>query len=60
MHRQTLQFMQKVLGPEHPDTLKSMNNLGFALYRQGKFVEVEQMRTPDARLPPLSSRILEP
>ena len=27
MHRQVLEVQQRVLGPEHPDTLISMNNL---------------------------------
>ncbi len=35
MHRQVLQLKTKVLGPEHPDTLASMNSIAHALYRQG-------------------------
>jgi hypothetical protein len=31
------------VGPEHPDTLSSMNNLDFALSGQGKYVAAEQM-----------------
>ena len=27
MHRRALELREKVLGPEHPDTLTSMNNL---------------------------------
>jgi hypothetical protein len=43
MHRQTLELRKKVLGPEHPDTLTSMNNLGWVLSSQGKHVEAEQI-----------------
>jgi hypothetical protein len=43
MHRQTLELERKVLGPKHPDTLMSMNDLGSAVSRQGKHVEAEQM-----------------
>ena len=43
MHRQTLELSRKVLGPEHPDTLKSMSELGSVLSSQGKYVEAEQM-----------------
>ncbi|CAG8882505.1 unnamed protein product, partial [Penicillium egyptiacum] len=28
IHRRTLQDREKVLGPEHPDTLTSVSNLG--------------------------------
>ena len=30
-----------VLGPEHPDTLRSRNRIAYALYRQGKYTEAE-------------------
>jgi tetratricopeptide repeat protein len=43
MHRQTLELDMKVSGPEHPDMLTSMNNLGSVLSSQGKYVEAEQM-----------------
>ncbi|KAL4746359.1 P-loop containing nucleoside triphosphate hydrolase protein [Aspergillus terricola var. indicus] len=39
MHRRALRDREKVLGPEHPDTLVSVNNLGWALYQQGKYDE---------------------
>ncbi|KAK1641365.1 kinesin light chain [Colletotrichum phormii] len=42
-HRQTLELSQKVLGPENPSTLVSMNNLALVLERQGKYDEAEQM-----------------
>ena len=34
---------ETVLGPEHPDTLTSVSNLGWALERQGKYEEAEAM-----------------
>ena len=34
VHRQTLELRRKVLGPEHPDTLKCMSELGLALSSQ--------------------------
>jgi hypothetical protein len=34
-----LEQRKKVLGPEHPDTMTSMNNLGSALGSQGKYEE---------------------
>ena len=43
MHRQTLELRQKVLGPKHPDTLRSMSWVAAAPYSQGKHVEAEQM-----------------
>jgi tetratricopeptide (TPR) repeat protein len=43
MHRQVLQSREKVLGPEHPDTLVSVSNLGSVLKRQGKYEEAEVM-----------------
>ena len=39
MHRQALRGYEKVLGPEHPDTLTSVNNVGLVLERQGKYKE---------------------
>ncbi len=36
MHRKMLGARQRVLGPEHPDTLASMNNLANTLHAQGK------------------------
>jgi Tfp pilus assembly protein PilF len=43
MHQQTLELKKKVLGPEHPDTLISMNNLGLVLSSQGRYEEAEAM-----------------
>jgi len=43
MHRQTLNLQEKVLGPEHPDTLLSMRGLAAVLSSQGKHLEAEQI-----------------
>ncbi|KAF2786639.1 hypothetical protein K505DRAFT_398427, partial [Melanomma pulvis-pyrius CBS 109.77] len=41
-HRHALFMKEKVLGPEHPDTLMSMSNLAVALGGQGKYEEEEE------------------
>jgi hypothetical protein len=41
MHRRALKGRENVLGPEHPDTLNSVNNLGMVLKTQGKYEEAE-------------------
>jgi tetratricopeptide (TPR) repeat protein len=38
-----LAIREKVLGPEHPDTACSLNNLGFLIERQGQLVEARQL-----------------
>ncbi|KAH8598596.1 Tetratricopeptide repeat-domain-containing protein, partial [Bisporella sp. PMI_857] len=43
MNRQTLARREKVLGPEHPDTLISMNNLAGVLEHQGRYEEAESV-----------------
>ncbi len=40
-HRQSSAIIEKIVGPEHEDTLISMNNLAFILYKQGKQTEAE-------------------
>ena len=42
--RMSVKTREKVLGPEHPSTLVSVNNLGSVLERQGKYEEAEAMR----------------
>ena len=44
MHQQALRGYEKVLRPEHPDKLTSVNNVGLVLDRQGKYKEAETMR----------------
>jgi hypothetical protein len=43
MYRETLAVLQRVLGPEHPDTLNTAINLAIALESQGKYGEAETM-----------------
>jgi hypothetical protein len=43
MLREVLGVKRRVLGPEHPDTLEAMHNLGCPLSGQGKHAEAEQM-----------------
>uniref|UniRef100_L7J7P1 Kinesin light chain n=1 Tax=Pyricularia oryzae (strain P131) TaxID=1143193 RepID=L7J7P1_PYRO1 len=43
MHRETLALRKKVLGPENPSTLNSMNNLASVLKNQGKYEEAEHL-----------------
>jgi tetratricopeptide (TPR) repeat protein len=41
--RMSIKAREKVLGPEHPDTLTSVSDLGSVLERQGKYEEAEAM-----------------
>jgi tetratricopeptide (TPR) repeat protein len=41
--REVLDVQRRVLGPEHPDTLHTMGNVGFSLGEQGKYADAEQM-----------------
>jgi tetratricopeptide (TPR) repeat protein len=41
--RMSVKTREKVLGPEHPDTLATVNHLGSVLERQGKYEEAEAM-----------------
>ncbi|KAH8696621.1 hypothetical protein BGW36DRAFT_343579 [Talaromyces proteolyticus] len=41
--RQVFETRQVVLGPDHPGTLTSMNNLGLVLNMQGKYEEAEMI-----------------
>ncbi len=40
---EALEIRTSVLGEEHPDTLKSMNDLGLVLRKQGSFAEAERL-----------------
>ncbi|KXH58327.1 hypothetical protein CSAL01_13102 [Colletotrichum salicis] len=57
MHRQTLELREKVLGPENPDTLGSINNVALVLESQGKYAEAEQMHRQTLEL---SEKVLGP
>ena len=39
LHEQTLALMKAKLGPDHPDTLRSMNNLATSYYSLGRHAE---------------------
>jgi tetratricopeptide (TPR) repeat protein len=39
--RDVVNVREQVIGPEHPDTLRSRNNLANALWGEGKYAEVE-------------------
>ncbi|KAJ5918235.1 FabD/lysophospholipase-like protein [Penicillium verhagenii] len=41
MYHISLNFRERVLGPEHPDTLLSINHLGTTLDSQGKYKDAE-------------------
>ena len=43
MQREVLDVQRRVLGPEHPFTLVTMDNLALPLRNQGKHAEAEQM-----------------
>jgi len=43
MYQRALELREKVLGPEHPDVLISMNNLAGVLRHQGKYEAAEEM-----------------
>ena len=41
---QVMDMSKKLLGAEHPDTLKSMANLAGTYHNQGRWNEAEQLR----------------
>ena len=43
LHRQVLEGRQRVLGPDHPDTLRCVANLGSALMDQGQLQDAEEL-----------------
>ncbi|KAL2137468.1 hypothetical protein VTI28DRAFT_9557 [Corynascus sepedonium] len=50
LYRQTLKLRTQVLGAEHPDTLRSMNNLANTLDSQGKYEEAEALHRQTLKL----------
>jgi Flp pilus assembly protein TadD len=44
--RQALDLCQKVLGPEHPNTLIALSNLGDVLARRGRLEDAEKLLRP--------------
>src|SRR5947199_3929496 len=51
LHRQALELYEKMLGPEHPDTLMNMNNLAVVLEYERKYTGANSMhlRTSNPR-----------
>jgi Flp pilus assembly protein TadD len=41
--RETLDIRRRVLGPEHPQTVNSMNGLAGDLFREGRYAEAEKL-----------------
>ena len=41
--QQAVEIRQRVLGPEHPDTLKSMHDLAIVLWNEGHYAEAEKL-----------------
>ena len=67
MHEQTLAARERLLGPDHPDTLQSRNNLAIAYRAAGRTAEaitmgeqtlaaMERLLGPDSPRHPLASR----
>ena len=43
LYQRVLAASERVLGPEHPDTIRSVSNLGFLYYTQGRYSEAEPL-----------------
>ena len=43
LYRECLEKRKRVLGPDHPDTLMTMNNLALNYYDQEKYTEAEEL-----------------
>jgi eukaryotic-like serine/threonine-protein kinase len=43
LQQQSMEIRQRVLGPEHPDTLQSMTGLAVVLDREGHYAEAEKL-----------------
>lgn len=57
MERELLDIERRVLGPEHPDTLRTMTNLSVTLMHEGRYAEAEKM---DRELLDIERRVLGP
>jgi eukaryotic-like serine/threonine-protein kinase len=44
-HEAALDLRRRVLGPEHPDTLRSMNNLAIVYADEGKYAQAEMLHS---------------
>jgi hypothetical protein len=54
---QLMEIRKRVLGPEHPDTLASMNNLAVIYWNQGRWSEVEEL---NVQIMEIRKRVLGP
>ncbi len=52
MYRQALELRRRVLGPEHPDTINSINNLAVCLTNQVRCMAVPPPPTCHAAISP--------
>jgi len=43
MHCQAMEGREKILRAKHKDTLESIYQVGWALYKQEKYVDIEEM-----------------
>jgi tetratricopeptide (TPR) repeat protein len=43
LYKRALAVREKALGPEHPDTAQSLNNLALLYYSQGRYAEAEPL-----------------
>jgi eukaryotic-like serine/threonine-protein kinase len=41
--QQAVEIQKRVLGPEHPETLKSASSLGYILFQEGHYTEAEKL-----------------
>lgn len=57
LSRRSLDIRQRALGPEHPDTLSSMNNLALTLWKELHYTEAESL---DRKTLEIRRRVLGP
>jgi len=57
LQQKAMEIRQRVLGPEHPDTLKSASNLVDVLYHEGHYAEAEKL---DRETLDIKRRVLGP
>ena len=50
MFQRALESIERVLGPEHPDTLASVNNLAYLYKSRDRYAEAEPLNTPSSGL----------
>jgi hypothetical protein len=46
-YQRALAIYEKVLGPEHPEVARSLNNLALLSYTQGQYAEAELRSTDE-------------